>query len=119
MSESSDALRAARSHLNAALFCLEHEREGLSISEAYYAMYHAIRGKALIEHGTAPRTHKGMGLFVHRRVEKGLASENLRDQFHDAKACRERWHYQGLDPLPTASISGMIEATQEMIAKLS
>ena len=115
MSSFPDVIQAAQSHLDAAEFCFDHDREGLSASEGYYAMFHAIRAWALLEEGEAPGTHKGMGLFVHRRVEERRLDERLRDHFHDAKASRERWHYENLGPLPTAEMSKMLKAAEELI----
>jgi uncharacterized protein (UPF0332 family) len=118
MSSFSDALQAAQSHLDAAQFCFEHNREGLSASEAYHAMYHAVRAWALQEEGDAPGTHKGMGLFIHRRVEQDRLDPALRDQFHDARASRERWHYQSLDPLPTVETEALVTAAGTLIEKV-
>lgn len=61
MSAFPDAIQAAQSHLNAAAFCLDHDREGLSASEAYYAMFHAIRAWALLEEGEARGDAQGDG----------------------------------------------------------
>lgn len=118
MSSFPDAIQAAQSHLDAARFCFEHDREGLTTSEVYYAMYHATRAWALQKEGEAPGTHKGMGLFIHRLVEDDRLDSHLRDHFHDAKASRERWHYEGLGPLPTVEASEMVGAAEEFVEEV-
>lgn len=57
----------------------------------------------------------GMGLFVHRLVEEDRLEAHLRDHFHDAKASRERWHYESLGPLPTVEASETVMAAGELI----
>jgi uncharacterized protein (UPF0332 family) len=112
------AIQNAQSHLDAAEFCLEHDREGLSASEAYYAMYHAVRAWALQTEGKPPGTHKGIGLFLHRRVEEGRLGAHLRDHFTDAKSSRERWHYESLGPLPTVDTPKMVSAAETLVGKV-
>jgi len=56
-----------------------------------------------------------MGLFIHRLAEEDRLDAPLRDHFHDAKASRERWHYEGLGPLPTAEGAEMVEAAGELV----
>lgn len=115
MNSVSNAVQAAQSHLDAAKFCCEHSHEGLAVSEAYYAMYHVVRAWALQVEGEAPGTHKGIGFFLHQLVEAGQIDASLRDDFHDAKASRERWHYEGRSPLPTTDPSMIIQGARGLV----
>lgn len=112
-------LNAAQSHCEAAQFCFEHEREGLAASEAYYAMYHAVRAWALREEKEVPRSHKGIGMILyHRLVGHGLSQKHKR-QFDLAFQSRRRWHYMGLGPEPEAEIPALITAAEEMIEEIA
>lgn len=118
-SESTEALGTARTHLDAAQFCSERERQGLAASEAYYAMYHAVRAWALHEEGEAPRSHKGMGMVLYQQLLGEDLSLKHKRQFDLAFQSRRRWHYQGLGPDPEAEISTLIVGATEMIEEVS
>lgn len=118
-SESYSALRTARTHLNAAHFCVDGNRQGLAASEAYYTMYHAVRAWALREEGEAPRSHKGMGMILYQKLLNEGLSQRHKRQFDLAFQSRRRWHYAGLGPDPEAEVPVLIAGAKEMIEHVS
>lgn len=93
-------LASAQSHLQAARFCFEHNRNGVAGSEAYFFMLASVNALLLARDRSARESHSGVlnALYLVFVDEFGILEKEAHSMMTNAKNWRRRWHYESREP---------------------